>query len=83
VPFILIPFMALCIFLVGGVMIASCVFASIALYPIYREYCLPGTSLAFAVCGGIFGLHGIFLFAIRNKTPLVACRVTYTGIGMF
>lgn len=83
VPFILIPFMALCIFLVDGVMIASRVFASIALYPIYREYCLPGTSLAFAVCGGIFGLHGIFLFAIRNKTPLVACRVTYTGIGMF
>lgn len=75
--FIQLPFMMLFVFLIDGVMIASRVFASIALYPVYREYCLPGTSLAFAVCGGIFGLHGVFLFAIRNKQPLVVTASQY------
>lgn len=80
-PFVQIPFMMLFVLLIDGVMIASRVFASIALYPVYREYCLPGTSLAFAICGGIFGLHGIFLFAIRNKQPLVfAASQYYTDV---
>lgn len=79
-PFVQLPFMMLFALLINGTMIASRVFASIALYPIYREYCLPGTSLAFAVCGGIFGLHGIFLFAIRNKQPLAAVSQYYTGV---
>lgn len=79
-PFVQLPFMMLFALLINGTMIASRVFASIALYPIYREYCLPGTSLAFAVCGGIFGLHGIFLFAIRNKQPLAAVSRYYTGV---
>ena len=80
VPFVQLPFMMLFALLINGTMIASRVFASIALYPVYREYCLPGTSLAFAVCGGIFGLHGIFLFAIRNKQPLAAAPRYYTGV---
>ena len=79
-PFVQLPFMMLFAFLINGTMIASRVFASIALYPVYREYCLPGTSLAFAVCGGIFGLHSIFLFAIRNKQPLAAAPRYYTGV---
>lgn len=49
------------------------VFISIALYPVYREFCSQGAALAFAVCGGIFGLHGVFLFAIRNKQPIPPC----------
>lgn len=76
-PSIQIPFAMLFILLIDGAMIASRVFASIALYPVYREYCLPGTSLAFAVCGGIFGLYGIFLFAIRNKQPLAFTASQY------
>ncbi len=79
-PFVQLPFMMLFALLINGTMIASRVFASIALYPVYREYCLPGTSLAFAVCGGIFGLHSIFLFAIRNKQPLAAAPRYYTGV---
>ena len=80
VPFVQLPFMMLFALLINGTLIASRVFASSALYPVYREYCLPGTSLAFAVCGGIFGLHGIFLFAIRNKQPLAAAPRYYTGV---
>ena len=79
-PFVQLPFMMLFAFLINGTMIASRVFASIALYPVYREYCLPGTSLAFAVCGGIFGLYRIFLFVIRNKQPLAAAPRYYTGV---
>lgn len=78
-PFVIVPFFVLAVLLIYAVMIASRVFASIALYPVYREYCFPGTSMALAVCGGIFGLHGVFLFAIRNKIPLAA----YTGPVVF
>ena len=47
--------------------IALLVIWSIGMYHVYRIYCTKGMSVAFAILGGVFGLHGIFLFAIRNK----------------
>lgn len=62
-------FILILFFLVLLVSAALSVFTSIALYPVYRMFCSQGAALALAICGGIFGLHGIFLFAIRNREP--------------
>lgn len=49
--------------------IAVAVIGSILLYRIYKRY-MPNAALPFAICGGIFGLHWIFVFIIRNRQPL-------------
>lgn len=51
------------------VSIALAVIGSILLYRVYKRY-MPGAALAFAICGGIFGLHWLFLFIIRNRQPV-------------
>lgn len=71
--------------LIYAALIALYIIWSIGMYPVYRMYCTKGVSIAFAILGGIFGLHGIFLFAIRNK-PLLPPQqqqpiyTTYTNV---
>ncbi len=57
--------------LVNLLSIAAAVIGSILLYRVYKRY-WPNAAMAFAVCGGIFGLHWLFLFIIRNRRPLYA-----------
>ena len=49
--------------------IAAAIIGSILLYRVYRRY-MPNAAMAFAICGGIFGLHWLFLFIIRNRQPM-------------
>lgn len=64
-------------FVIYGLSIAISVIWSLGMYHVYRMYCTKGMSLTFAILGGVFGLHGIFLFAIRNK-PLLPPQPAYT-----
>ena len=79
--FIWIAVIMLFAFLLYGVSIAVLVIWSIGMYHVYLMYCTKGVSVAFAILGGLFGLHGIFLFAIRNK-PLLPPQVPpfYTNV---
>lgn len=54
---------------VNLISIAVAIIGSILLYRIYKRY-MPNAAMAFAICGGIFGLHWLFLFIIRNRQPL-------------
>lgn len=72
-------------FLLYAAMIALYIIWSIGMYHVYRMYCTKGISITFAILGGIFGLHGIFLFAIRNKPvlppdPQQPIYTTYTNV---
>lgn len=55
--------------LVNLLSIAAAIIGSILLYRVYKRY-WPNAAMAFAVCGGIFGLHWLFLFIIRNRQPM-------------
>lgn len=58
--------------------IAIVVIWSIGMYHVYLLYCTKGVAITFAILGGLFNLHGIFLFAIRSK-PLLPPPV-YTNV---
>lgn len=49
--------------------IAAAIIGSILLYRVYKRY-MPNAAMAFAICGGIFGLHWLFLFIVRNRQPM-------------
>ncbi len=55
--------------LVSLLSIAAVIIGSILLYRVYKRY-MPNAAMAFAICGGIFGLHWLFLFIIRNRQPM-------------
>ena len=55
--------------LVSLLSVAAVIIGSILLYRVYKRY-WPNAAMAFAVCGGIFGLHWLFLFIIRNRQPM-------------
>lgn len=65
--------------LVSLLSIAAAIIGSILLYRVYRRY-MPNAAMAFAICGGIFGLHWLFLFIIRNKQRCIrTIRKTVTA----
>lgn len=55
--------------LVSLLSVAAVIIGSILLYRVYKRY-MPNAAMAFAICGGIFGLHWLFLFIIRNRQPM-------------